>query len=96
MIEDWQDVSEYPIGGLLVKQRKSDDNPWRGAVIVSAIGADLAVCLGAGYWVGAYVDRRLDTGMLWTLIGLSAGFVIGVIGAIFLVRYFAEDNNDHG
>lgn len=78
-----------------MSRRKSDDNPWRAAVIVSAMGVDLAVCLGAGYWIGAYADRRFETGQLWTMIGMLAGLIIGAIGVVYLIRYFAEDHNDN-
>ncbi|WJH36264.1 AtpZ/AtpI family protein [Paenibacillus aurantius] len=77
-----------------MKDRKSDENPWRGAAIVSAMGADLAVCVGAGYWIGSKLDDRFGGGQLWTLVGLMAGLVIGGVGVFFLIRLFAEDNHD--
>jgi ATP synthase protein I len=63
------------------------DNPWRAAGLVGTVGADLAVCLGAGYWLGSKVDAANGTGY-WSILGLVAGLIVGAVTIFFLIRVF--------
>lgn len=75
-----------------MNKNKSNDplNPFRAAVLVSIVGADLAICLLAGYYGGGYVDKWLGTDMLWSLIGLIIGLFAGIISVIVLINKFTE------
>mgnify|MGYP000909066012 CR=1 FL=1 len=67
-----------------------DENPWRAAGLVTAIGAELGVCVGLGWWVGAAMDRDYGTSH-WYLVGLVVGLVAGIGSAIALIRKFAGE-----
>ena len=40
-----------------MKQPNPKDNPWRAVALTSAIGVDLAICIGAGYWLGEWLIK---------------------------------------
>lgn len=63
------------------------DNPWRAMGLVGTVGADLAVCLGAGFWLGSRADASYGT-HYWYLVGLLAGLAVGVVTIYFLIRAF--------
>lgn len=44
------------------------------------IGWYVAICIGGGAFGGLWLDRKLDLSPLFTLLGLSAGIAIAVIG----------------
>ncbi|CAM3699031.1 AtpZ/AtpI family protein [Cohnella lubricantis] len=67
-----------------------DENPWRAAGLVTAIGVELAVCVGLGWWIGAVADRHNGTEK-WYLAGLVVGLVAGIGSAIGLIRKFAGE-----
>lgn len=63
------------------------DDPWRAMGLVGAVGVDLAVCLGLGYWLGNKADKVSGT-EYYSIIGLVAGLAVGVITIYFLIRTF--------
>jgi hypothetical protein len=64
------------------------DNPWRAMGLIGTVGADLAVCLGLGYWLGLKADQASGT-EYYSIIGLVAGLAVGIVTIIFLIRTFA-------
>jgi ATP synthase protein I len=64
-----------------------DDNPWRAAGLVSAIGVDLAVSIGLGYWIGNAYDQHQGTRYGY-LIGLLIGLVAGIATVTLLIRKY--------
>jgi len=65
-----------------------DDNPWRAAGLVTAIGAELAVLVGLGWWLGSAFDDRYGTESGY-IIGLVVGLIAGIGSAIGLIRKYA-------
>ena len=65
-----------------------DDNPWRAAGLVTAIGAELAVLIGIGWWLGTVYDQSNGTSYGY-LTGLIVGLVAGIGSAAGLIRKFA-------
>jgi|GEM_PF-348143 len=63
------------------------DNPWRAMGLVGTVGADLAVCLGAGVWLGTRADAAYGTNH-WYMVGMLAGLAVGVVTIYFLIRAF--------
>lgn len=59
------------------------DNPWRAAALTTAVGADLAVCLFGGYWLGGALGGN---SLLWQLLGLGLGLVVAVVTIYFLIK----------
>lgn len=62
-----------------------DDNPWRAAGLVSAIGVDLVVMLGLGWWLGDVYDQHQGTRYGY-LVGLLAGLIAGIGTVALLIR----------
>lgn len=62
-----------------------DENPWRAAGLISAIGVDLAVTLGLGWWIGNAYDQRQGTEYGY-LVGLLVGLVAGIGTVAALIR----------
>lgn len=67
-----------------------DENPWKAAGLVTAIGVEFAVCVGLGWWIGAVADRNNGTSY-WYMVGLVAGLVAGIGSAIGLIRKFTGE-----
>ncbi|HEY8528118.1 MAG TPA: AtpZ/AtpI family protein [Paenibacillaceae bacterium] len=67
---------------------RENDNPWKAAGLVTAIGAEMAVNIGLGWWIGTVADRHYGTDH-WYLVGLIVGLVAGIGSAIGLIRKYA-------
>jgi len=76
-----------------MKRPGSKNNPWKAAGLVSAIGADLIVCMVGGYYAGTYIsDRTGQQG--WIPAGVIAGMLLGIVGVVLLIKRFLEDSNE--
>ena len=62
------------------------NNPWRAVGLVSVIGADLAVCVVGGVFLGRYIDRLLSSSPWFLLVGLLVGLAVGIYSVYRLVR----------
>lgn len=71
-----------------------DLNPWKAAGLVSAIGADLVVCIVAGYFAGVYLSKWTGGGPMWVAGGVLAGLAVGILSIVFLIKRILEDSND--
>jgi F0F1-type ATP synthase assembly protein I len=54
--------------------------------VASQFGITLAVSVVVGYFVGQWLDGRLGTGIIFSLIGVLLGLVAAVTGTIGLYR----------
>lgn len=52
--------------------------------VASQFGILLAVCVVLGYFAGHWLDDRLNTGILFTLIGVLLGLVAAVLNTVRL------------
>ncbi|KIL37986.1 hypothetical protein SD70_29540 [Gordoniibacillus kamchatkensis] len=66
-----------------MKEPNPKDNPWRAAALTSAIGIDLAVCLGAGYWLGGLLSGGSMTG---SIVGLVVGLGAAVVSIYLMIK----------
>lgn len=67
-------------------------NPWKAAGLVSAIGADLVVCMVGGFFAGDYLASK--TGQAgWTVAGLLFGMFVGIFTIVMLIKRFLEEND---
>jgi uncharacterized membrane protein len=55
--------------------------------IVTQFGVTCAVAVWLGYLVGSWLDSRLGTGFLLSLIGAIGGMISAIIGTIQLLHY---------
>jgi F0F1-type ATP synthase assembly protein I len=53
----------------------------------STIGWEIAIPLISGPFIGFLLDRRLDTGVRWTIILLIVGLVAAITAVIKYVQY---------
>lgn len=63
------------------------DNPWKAMGLVGAVGADLAICLGIGYWIGSRADGS-SGGVLYSMLGMLGGLVVGIATVFLLIRTY--------
>jgi ATP synthase protein I len=73
-----------------LKEPNRNDNPWRAAGLVGAMGTELVVGTLGGYYLGNYIGSRTGAETFWMIAGLVAGLAVGIIGIIFLVKYYTE------
>lgn len=70
--------------------KRSGDNPWRAAGLVSVMGLDMAICIFAGVFLGS----RLGGGSRgWVVFGLLAGLAAGILSCVYLLKRVLEDPN---
>ncbi|UUZ91268.1 AtpZ/AtpI family protein [Paenibacillus sp. P25] len=76
-----------------MKKNNASDNPWRAVALVSAIGADLVVCMLAGFWLGDLVSKWQGGRPIWLVVGVMLGFFVGVYSVFLILRKFTGGSN---
>jgi hypothetical protein len=71
-----------------------NQSPWRAAALVSALGIDIVVCTTVGYFIGSYAGKQLDNIKAWTIGGVLAGFTIGIVTVVLVLKKFLEDKRE--
>jgi F0F1-type ATP synthase assembly protein I len=66
-----------------------DENPWQAAGLVLGLGAELAVCVGLGWWLGTMYDDHNGTDYGY-LVGVIVGLISGIGSAITLMRKYTR------
>jgi ATP synthase protein I len=73
---------------------------WAVAGTTGAVGLEIAVAIGIGYFGGRYLDRRLGVAPWLSWIGFAAGVGAGIKALIRVVRSYQkslqDDNEDPG
>lgn len=59
---------------------------WRSLGMIGAVGWPIALCAAGGAWLGHHLDRRLGTGLQFTLGLLTLGLVAGAWTAWRMLR----------
>ncbi len=59
------------------------------------IGWYLALCLVVGVGLGLWLDRRWDTGIVLTLIGLLLGLLLAIYGAYEMLIPLLRSRQDN-
>ena len=60
-------------------------NDWAGLVLVGQLGLTVAIPILLGIGAGLFIDSKLRSSPIATLIGLLLGLVAGVYGAYRLI-----------
>lgn len=91
-------IAEQDVPARIDKEQSADvvgggSNPWRAIGMASAIGADLVVSMGAGFGLGLLMKNWFGGHPGWIVLGIMLGFSAGVIGLIWLLRFYMEERN---
>ena len=69
--------------------KPSDSNsPWKGLALTSAIGIDIVICLGIGYWIGNWFSEYFIDSSFWVLGGLLFGLLLSILSIYPLVKLY--------
>ncbi|WP_341418813.1 AtpZ/AtpI family protein [Paenibacillus filicis] len=71
-----------------------NNQPWRAAALVGALGVDVAVCTTAGYLAGSWAGSHLGNEKAWLLGGLLTGLFLGIVTAILVIKKVLEDQGE--
>lgn len=75
-----------------MQKRKSDDNPWRAAGLVSAVSADMIVCILLGYVGGSWLSGKMGGQKIYVAVGTVVGLFVGIVSVILLIKYYLKDS----
>jgi ATP synthase protein I len=84
------DILLLVCGVTAMSMRSGEDKPpsandWAGLVLVGQLGLTVAIPILLGIGVGLFIDSKLRSSPIATLIGLLLGLAAGVYGAYRLV-----------
>ncbi len=66
---------------------------WVYAFRFIGIGWYVAICIGGGIGLGVWLDRRFDTSIVFTLIGVVLGLVVAVLGIYRMIEPLIKEQN---
>ena len=69
-------------------------NGSRMATVLQLVGIGwyVGICIAGGSFGGLWLDRKFDTGPLFTLLGLAAGIIVALAGMFrMLMAVLADD-----
>jgi F0F1-type ATP synthase assembly protein I len=69
---------------------------FQALAVASQFGIALAVSVVLGYFVGQWLDERLRTGIIFTLIGVLLGLVGAATNTVRLYRALMRKNQSEG
>ena len=59
---------------------------WQAIGIVTQFGVTCAVAVWLGYFLGSWVDARLGTGLIFSLIGALGGMISAVTSTVVMLQ----------
>lgn len=66
---------------------------WKAAGLVSAIGADIAVCTVLGFYGGRMLGGWLGNEAAWTAFGVLFGILLGFTTVFLIIRKVLEEQD---
>lgn len=70
--------------------------PWLPAVSLIGLGFYVAAAIILGTLGGRWLDSKLHTGTLWTIIGLVLGIIVAVFGTYKMLKPFIDSAKQTG
>ena len=61
--------------------------PLEALGVVTQFGVTCAVAVWLGYLLGSWLDGRLGTGLIFTILGALGGMISAITGTIRLMNY---------
>jgi ATP synthase protein I len=65
---------------------------FQALAVASQFGITLAISVVLGYFAGHWIDDRLGTGIIFTLIGVLLGLVAAVLNTVRLYKALMRNN----
>ena len=59
---------------------------WQAIGIVTQFGVTVAVAVWLGYFLGSWVDARLGTGLIFSLIGALGGMISAITSTVVMLQ----------
>ena len=59
---------------------------WQAIGIVTQFGVTCAVAVWLGYFLGSWLDARLGTGLIFSLIGALGGMISAVTSTVVMLQ----------
>jgi F0F1-type ATP synthase assembly protein I len=66
---------------------------WQSALQVLEVGWFIGLAILLGILGGLWLDNRLGTRPLFTIVGIILGLVVAIVGAIKLIMPIIKDND---
>ena len=66
------------------------DTFWKDLGTYGTLGINLAVTVGAGFYIGLKLDQRYDTAPRWILTGFFFGLCVGLYTLFALAAKFGK------
>jgi F0F1-type ATP synthase assembly protein I len=73
---------------------RDDKNMWRIAGTTGAVGIEIVLAIGIGYFGGNYLDRKFGTAPWLMYLGLFAGIGAAIKGLMRVTRYYRRNFGD--
>jgi F0F1-type ATP synthase assembly protein I len=78
----------------MAKRPKPSVTTYEALVVASQFGITLAVAVVLGFFGGQWLDSHLNTGYIFTLIGVLLGLVGSVMNTVRLYRAVMRKNSE--
>ncbi len=62
-----------------------DINKWALAGRFIGIGWYIGLCIFGGVWGGIWLDRKMETSLIFTLVGLFLGLAVAFVGTYRMI-----------
>ena len=64
-----------------------------------ALGWYIAICIMGGAFLGIWADRKYETSLIFTFVGLTVGLAIAIFGAYKMIKgvanaYYGNNNKE--
>ena len=67
---------------------------WSGALRLIGLGWYVALCIVLGVAGGLWLDSKLDTSIIFTLVGLGIGLLVAFLGIYRMILSVMEEEKD--
>jgi len=67
---------------------------WSGALRLIGLGWYVGLCIVVGVAGGLWLDSKLDTSIVFTLVGLGIGLLVAFLGIYRMVLSVIEEEKD--
>lgn len=74
-----------------MEKKPETESPFRAMAITGVLGADLAVPVVIGYYVGNWLDDKAGTAPLFLVLAILLGMALGIFAIIQHVTQFTSE-----